>query len=146
MFGFLAAFGPVGIAAAVVGTVATAVLVSDDSSPKRRSNSKEVQDDYDEENKNKIRNDIESYEKNSIKRIKNKYDIDIEFVESNPYSSHGGIMGSFGEMLHTIKKDKVKIVNKNIVIKNEIKKLKNEVDEITKLIDELEVEKYEANG
>jgi len=133
------------IAALVVG--AGTAMASSGGSSSRNSNRREVQYDYDKSKKEDIQNDIEKYKENSIQKIKNNYNTDIEFVKNNP-SSFDETNDWFGEstvsLAHSIKKDKVKIVNKNKIIKNEIKKLKNEVNEISILIEELETAKNET--
>jgi len=87
MFGFLAAFGPIGIAAAVIGTVGTVAygaLKDDEYETTTFSNKNEKKAEARAEvrhsNRQKIHEEIKQYEKKQIKRLKEKYNADIEFA------------------------------------------------------------------
>jgi gas vesicle protein len=122
MFGFLAAFGPVGIVAAVVGTVATAVIASDNNSSSRSDNSGDLKRKAKEDEKSSINEKIESYKSDSKKMIKNKY------KENITYTGKG------------VKSEKNPTSNRN-VIKTHLNTLKSENREIEKVIEELKVAK-----
>ncbi len=107
----------------------------------------------------KIYQDIELYKKKQIKRLKEKYDVDIKFYGGKSYdskfknsSSINFIMLSpfFSAAAIAIaqKSSEIKLSEKITVNKKSevdtVSILENETDEIIKLIGELEVMKYES--
>ena len=132
MFGFLAALGPVGIAAAVIGTVGTAIVASNsgssgssgssDNEERARRRARRRQEESDRAS---INAEIDSFKSSSIKRIKIKYKEDITFVEKklklqNNHTSHARVVEN-----HYISLEK-----DNQEIKKLIKELEKAKDEI----------------
>ena len=121
MFGFLAALGPIGIAAAVVGTVATVAMSSSSSSSSSSSNRREVEEDYKKNKKDELQGDIENYINQQTRYIKQKYNTDI-----------------------SINNIKVKIINTDKSLNKRIKKVKTSTQEIQQVINILLEAKNEA--
>ena len=71
MFAFLAALGPIGIGAAIVGTAATAAYayMKDDE----KSESTKSKNQFQEEKNKIIKTEIESFKNKEKKRLKDKY-------------------------------------------------------------------------
>lgn len=80
MFGFLAALGPVGMVAAVVGTVAVGVMASDSGSSSRSDDSDDLRRRAKNNEKNSIKDKIESFKLSSIKMINTRYKENITFT------------------------------------------------------------------
>jgi len=158
MFGFLAAFGPVGIAAAVVGTVGAAAygaLKDDNYETTTYSNKSEKEAEVVKatktEKNNKIYQDIKAYKSKQVKRFKDKYDVDIKFYGGKSKSSSGinsiVLNQFFGvaiakELSENDLSEKISVNKKNEV--DTISMLKEETEEMIKLIGKLEVKKYES--
>lgn len=121
MFGFLAALGPIGIGAAIVGTIATAayVYMKDDE----KSESTKSKNQFQEEKNKIIKTEIESFKNKEKKRLKEKYNVNIEFDLNINYKI---IMDS-------------EISKKSKIISN----LENEIQELDNLIFELKRMKNE---
>ncbi|RYA24551.1 hypothetical protein CRU96_02650 [Malaciobacter halophilus] len=135
----LAAFGPIGIAAAAIGTVgmvAYGAFKDDETITYSDRNEKkyEAREEVKIEKNNKTYQEIQSYKKKQIKRLKDKYNIDIEFNSAT-------IGGSY-KHLKTAEKIKV---NKTQEV-DTISMLEDETDELIKLIGILEVEKHETTS
>jgi len=129
MFGFLAALGPVGIAAAVIGTVGTAIVASNSGSSGSSDNEerarRRARRRQEESDRASINAEIDSFKSSSIKRIKIKYKEDITFVEKklklqNNHTSHARVVEN-----HYISLEK-----DNQEIKKLIKELEKAKDEI----------------
>lgn len=159
----LAAFGPLGIAAAVVGTigaVAYGTMKDDDYETSTYSNKSEKEAEAREQSradkKNKIEKEIKSYKKQQIKRLKDKYYVDIKFYGGKSKSSSGinsiGFSPFFGvdgvsmakEILEIELSEKISVSENNEI--DTISILEQEAEEIIKLIGKLEVDKYEATS
>ena len=160
MFGFLAAFGPVGIAAAVVGTVGAVAynaLKDDDVEvvEKEKFNSThDTSHSSHQASKNEtIKSEIKSFKKKQKKRLKDKYNIEIKFV--NEYekmtqynsSSFGVGVGSVSQVVggaHSFlftkigDKKRVAILNDEVERFNTINELELEIEELNNLHKELE--------
>jgi hypothetical protein len=159
MFGFLAALGPVGIAAAVVGTVGVAAygaLKDDEYERTTHSNKSEKEAEIvgatKTEKNNKIHQDIKAYKSKQVKRFKDKYDIDINFYSDKSKSSSevNSIFGAFGgvaiakELFENGLSEKISVNKKDEV--DIISTLEQETEDMIKLIGKLEVKKYEATN
>lgn len=162
MWGFAAALGPVGWGIAAIGTAATIYAASkDDYETTTYSNKSEKENEAKEENRieknNKIYQEIESYKEKQIKRLKDKYDVDIEFssatIGENNFVINSIILNPIlgvtaSKLSHEIfnKKTAEKIkINKTEEV-NTITILEDENEELIKLIEKLEVEKYETTS
>lgn len=144
MFAFLAALGPIGIGAAIVGTVATAAYAAMKDDEKNESTS---QNTTHHEEKNKIiKNEIENYKNEQEKRLKEKYGINVKFGSDlfQRLSSIGtGILGAMYSNLDS--SSKIINIDKEIDQRFEyISKLENEIQELDNLIFELERMKNES--
>lgn len=169
MFGFLAALGPVGIAAAVVGTVGAAAygaMSDDDYETTTYSNKSEKEAEarrkVEKTKKENLLNEIESYKKAQSKRLKKKYDVNIKFNKTvisgsnkNMYVVHSTIFSSLiGKSGLKIAKEKlnhevflketVNVSGNNTDEDDIITKLEDENKEILKLIKDLETAKDET--
>jgi len=98
MFGFLAALGPVGMAAAAIGTVATVIYAassSDDdeivTSSNKLEKEREAKRESEKEKDALILNDIEKYKEKERKRFKRKYNANIEFKAKNGEAFSGPV-------------------------------------------------------
>lgn len=125
MWGLLAAFGPVGWAAATIGTAVTvyaATSSTDEDETSTYSDKSEKEAEAREyakvAKKKKIKQEIEAYKKQQMKRLKEKYNINVEFNSA------------------TIKVDPSNNLFDSISI------LENETEEMIKLIEKLEVDKH----
>lgn len=147
MFAFLAALGPIGIGAAIVGTAATAAYayMKDDE----KSESSPQNTTHHEEKNEIIKNEIESYKKNQEKRLKEKYGINIKFGSDslqglfNYISSISFITGGLYANLDSSSK----VINLADEIDKKfefISKLENEIQELDNLIFELKRMKNES--
>ena len=79
MFPFLAALGPIGIGAAIVGTAATAAyayMKDDEKSESTKSESTKSKNQFQEEKNKIIKTEIESFKNKEKKRLKEKIDPD----------------------------------------------------------------------
>lgn len=165
MFGFLAAFGPVGIAAAVVGTVGAVAynaLKDDDVEVVENEKFNSTHDNSHTSHqvlKNKtINSEIKGFKRKQKKRLKDKYNIEIKFVTehekkinlynssylesalSNTHKIPGSLIGlnSVALLSHIEDKKRVVILNDEVDRFNFIAKLKDEIDELDNLYKELE--------
>ena len=146
MFGFLAALGPVGLAAAVVGTAATVVMASSSSSgggSGKNSNRREVENEYKEDKTERIKADIDDYIEVQTQYIKQKYNVDI--VINDPADL------LFSNISRLITKDKnsindslIHIVEQDTALEIAIKKLENDISDTETAIDLLKGEKSEV--
>lgn len=139
MFAFLAAFGPIGIGAAIVGTVATAACayMKDDE----KSESSPQNTTHHEEKNEIIKNEIKSYKKTQEKRLKKKYGINLKFGSD----SFQGLFNHLSIYANLDSRSKVINFADEIDKKFEfISKLENEIQELDNLIVELERMKNES--
>lgn len=149
----LAAFGPIGIAAAVVGTVATAVYASSSSSSFTASSSNkdaktsEAKREAIKDKNEKILNEIDIYKNKEKSRIKKKYNADIEIADNFifPHKAAGSIVSSALNMSYMAtlnnsnKKIKVGILKSSAEdLSNAIATLEKETQEMINLVEELE--------
>jgi hypothetical protein len=150
MFAFLAALGPIGIGAAIVGTAATAAYayMKDDENTESTKSNTENTTHHEEKNK-LIKSEIESYKKSQKKRLKSKYGINIKFGPDsfqglfNHLSNTPAIIGSLYSNLDS--SSKVINIADEIDKKFEsISKLEDEIQELDNLIFELERMKNES--
>lgn len=126
MFAFLSVLGPVGIGAAILGTVATAAYAYMKDDEKSETDNNSIQMNYEEEKNRIIKSEIANYKKTQKKRLKDKYSLNIKF-NSNLNNEHKIIMDNE--------------INKNLEF---IYKLENEIQELENLIFELERMKNES--
>lgn len=156
MFGFLAAFGPVGITVAVVGTVGVTVYnYMKDDDQDGVTNVKETESSYSHryEKNELIKDEIKSFKQKQKIRIKEKYDTEIDFVskEQKENTILGGVQSSLGVTAKIAvnpvfrigmtsvsdflgHKDKVIILGSNLdKAFEDIVKLENEIDELSNL-------------
>ncbi len=125
MFAFLSVLGPVGIGAAIVGTVATAAYAYLKDDEENESTKNTIKSSTHHEEKNKIiKIEIENFKKKQKIRLKDKYSVNIEFNLNNGYKI---IMDS-----------KVSKKTESVI------KLENEIQELDNLILELERMKHES--
>jgi predicted RNase H-like nuclease (RuvC/YqgF family) len=125
MFAFLAALGPVGIGAAIVGTVATAAYAYMKDDEKSETTKSTSENTAHQEEKNKIiKTEIESFKSQQKKRLKDEYNINIEFHSNN--------------------RSKIIIDSKINIKPVSISNLENEIQELDNLISELERMKNES--
>ena len=147
MFGFLAALGPVGIAAAVIGTagaVAYSYLKDDEDTINTNTS-----DSCHHASKNEIiKNQIKNYKMKQKKRIKKNYHIDIKFVTEyqkkntklNVNESTYGILGVAAlayEIADFGYKKRVIILDDELNRFNKIKEIEDEIEELSHLSKEL---------
>ena len=86
MFAFLSVLGPVGIGAAIVGTVATAAYAYLKDDEENESTKNTIKSSTHHEEKNKIiKIEIENFKKKQKIRLKDKYSVNIEFNLNNGY-------------------------------------------------------------
>lgn len=160
MFGFLAAFGPVGIAAAVVGTVGAAAYsyLKDDEDTINTNTS----DNCHHASKNDIiKNEIKNYKMKQKKRIKEKYHIDIKFVTEDQKKNttlkvNESTLGNIRAYTNDIPNDNLGVAygiadfvslnkdKKRVIILddelnrfNQIKEIEDEIEELSHLSKEL---------
>ncbi len=165
MFGFLAAFGPIGITAAVVGTVGAVVYnyMKDDEGESVDTKQNAITNHRYKKNTS-MQQGIENFKQMEKKRIKNKYSIDIEFVTNDQKKQT-----KFG-IIQAVLKDKpiqtsvvttsyiVQMVlsknnkNKIIILDNTsdenfdfMTKLESEITELDNLVNKLKEFKNESN-
>lgn len=139
MFAFLAALGPIGIGAAIVGTVATTAYgcMKDDE----KSESSPENTTHNEEKNKIIKNEIKNYKKLQEKRLKEKYGINVKFGSDLfqglfHRSSSIGYMGGLYANLDSSSK----VINLSDEIDKKfesIPKLEDEIQELDNLIFEL---------
>ena len=149
MFAFLATLGPIGIGAAIVGTIATAAYAyayMNDDDEKSESSS---QDTTHHEEKNKIiKNEIENYKKTQEKRLKEKYGINVKFDSDLFHGLFNHLSNSsFTESWYSNLNSSSKVIQLTDEIDKKfeyISKLENEIQELDNLIFELKRMKNES--
>jgi hypothetical protein len=146
MFAFLAALGPIGIGAAIVGTAATAAYAYMKDDEKSESS---PQNTTHHEEKNKIiKNEIENYKKIQEKRLKEKYGINVEFGSDLFQGLFNHFLNpSFIGAVYSNLDSSSKVINLTDEIDKKfesIAKLENEIQELDNLIFELERMKNES--
>ena len=145
MFAFLAALGPIGIGAAIVGTVATAAYAAMKDDEKNESTS---QNTTHHEEKNKIiKNEIENYKNEQEKRLKEKYGINVKFDSDLFHGLFNHLSNSsFTESWYSNLNSSSKVIQLTDEIDKKfeyISKLENEIQELDNLIFELKRMKNE---
>ena len=146
MFAFLAALGPIGIGAAIVGTAATAAYayMKDDE----KSGSSPQNTTHHEEKNKIIKNEIKSYKKNQEKRLKEKYGINVEFGSDLFQGLFNHFLNpSFIGAVYSNLDSSSKVINLTDEIDKKfesIAKLENAIQELDNLIFELERMKNES--
>ncbi len=151
MFAFLAALGPIGIGAAIIGTVATAAYASMKDDEKSNSESSNSDTKHNEEKNTTINGGIENYKENQKNRFKNNYGVDIKFVtklEKNEIPlglvSPIVISSMFAQNANTsLNKDKVVVQGLDSKFES-ITNLENEIIELENLVKLLDSEKTEV--
>lgn len=149
MFGFLAFLGPVGIGAAIIGTVATAAYASMKNDEKSNSGTNDTDSKHREEKNNIMNKGIENYKENQKNRFKNNYGVDIKFVTKIEKDTNflylGSIISSVATHNANTSLDKDKVIVQGIDSKFEsIANLENEITELENLVMLLESEKTEV--
>jgi Tfp pilus assembly protein PilP len=163
MWGLAAAFGPIGWVVAAVGTAATVYAATNSNdeyetstySDKSERKSEALKATRTEKN-NKIHQDIKAYKSKQIKRLKDKYDVDIKFYGGRLKSSSGisssvtGLAGALAgvaiakELFENDLSEKVSVSKNNEI--DTISILEQETEEMIKLIGKLEIKKYETTN
>jgi uncharacterized protein YqeY len=136
--------------APIIGYGLYKVFSSDDSSSSRSSNRREVEEDYKEDKRDELQEDIKDYIDTQILYIKQKYNADIYINDTMSELSNtpelNGFFGHIGNLANiNIEKDpKVKIQNKDKSLNNAIKNIKASVNEKQQVISLLEEAKNET--